>query len=677
MTISRFGVAILLLAAPLASARQAQTTPAFEGAPLLTSSPGSFLKACRQDLQKSRDAMSRLKAMPPPRDPLKAMDEFDRAFVLVDDASSRAGLLHEVHPSKEMRAAGETCEQEASSLATEFTLDRGIYDVISGLDISHSDLVTQRFVTTTIRDFHRAGVDRDDPTRAQIKTLNDDLVKIGQTFDRNISTDVRKLELDPSDLDGLPDDFRRAHLPSTDGKVAITTNNTDYNPFMDYSRSAGARSELWKLYRLRAHPQNLEVLSQLLAKRYDLARLLGYKTWADYITGDKMVVTSQNASDFIEKITAASGSREDREYVELLAFKKRLEPQATAVYPWENSYLQNELKNERFGYDAQLVRPYFEYNRVKQGVLDVTSRMFGVTYRRVNDSPIWDRSVEAYDVLDGIKLLGRVYFDMHPRENKYKHYATFSISTGKEGYRLPEAALVCNFPQPGKEPALMDHADVVTFFHEFGHLLHHIFGGHNQWAGIDLEWDFIEAPSQMLEEWAWDPAVLQIFARHYKSNEPIPADLVERMKAADEFGKGMRVRQQMFYAALSLHYHDRDPNDLDTTKLASEFQNHYTPFAYVPGTYFQESFGHLQGYSAIYYTYMWSLVIAKDMFTNFKKEGLLNPGVAARYRQFVLAPGGSKPAADLVKDFLGRPYSFQAYFDWLNAGLGETARGTN
>jgi thimet oligopeptidase len=242
------------------------------------------------------------------------------------------------------------------------------------------------------------------------------------------------------------------------------------------------------------------------------------------------------------------------------------------------------------------------------------------------------------------------------------------LASGQAGRALPEGALVCNFP---KAPSLLEHSEVVTFFHEFGHLLHHLLGGHTRWAGVSgvrTEWDFVEAPSQMLEEWCWDAGVLQRFAKHHETGEPIPSGLVARMRAADEFGKGLRVRQQMFYAATSLRFHDRDPAGLDTTALAGELQERYTPFRHVPETYFQESFGHLEGYSAIYYTYMWSLVIAKDLFRTFRREGLLNPGPALRYRRSILEPGGSRPAGELVKAFLGRDASFDAFAEWLNAG---------
>jgi thimet oligopeptidase len=249
----------------------------------------------------------------------------------------------------------------------------------------------------------------------------------------------------------------------------------------------------------------------------------------------------------------------------------------------------------------------------------------------------------------------------------------FQLATGQAGRRLPEAALVCNFVRPGPagDPALLEHSEVRTFFHEFGHLLHHVLGGHVRWAmqsGVATEWDFVEAPSQMLEEWVWDPQVLGSFSRHVSSGEPIPPDLVARMRAADEFGKGLHLRQQAFYAALSLELHRRDPATLDSTRLVAELQEAYTPFRHVPGTFFQESFGHLDGYSAIYYTYMWSLVIAKDLFGAFQARGLLDPEVARRYRRAILEPGGSRPAAELVREFLGRPHGFDAFEAWLDQG---------
>jgi thimet oligopeptidase len=225
---------------------------------------------------------------------------------------------------------------------------------------------------------------------------------------------------------------------------------------------------------------------------------------------------------------------------------------------------------------------------------------------------------------------------------------------------VPEGVLVCNFSR-----GLMEHDHVVTLFHEFGHLVHHVLGGQQRWArfsGVATEWDFVEAPSQMLEEWAWDADILQTFATD-AAGDPIPADLVARMRRADDFGKGYQARTQMFYAAMSYWFHTERPADL--TVRTRELQARYSLFPYIEGTHMPCSFGHLEGYGSGYYTYMWSLVIAKDLFSAFDRDDMFDPVVAGRYRDRVLAPGGSKDAADLVADFLGRPYTFDAYAAWL------------
>ncbi|MDC0709842.1 Zn-dependent oligopeptidase [Stigmatella sp. ncwal1] len=642
-----------------------------DAARLVTCPPEVFRHASEEALAKARSGIERFKSLPAPRNPREALEIYDEATASLSDASARASVVRHSHPDAAMRQSAETSEQELENLATEISLDRGVYDVIASLDVSQEDAPTRKWAEKLLRDFRRSGVDRDQATRDRVKALQEELVRIGQEFDRNIRGDVRTVELSPSALDGLPADYVRSHPPGADGKVRITTDYPDLVPFMTYARDGSAREKLWRANRSRAYPRNVTVLQSLLERRHELATLLGYASWAAYATEDKMIRSERNAGDFIEKIAAASDERCRRDYQTLLERKRKDEPGASQVDPWDQGFLDDRVKAEQYSFDSQAIRPYFEYTRVKQGVLDLTSRLFGVSYRKLPEAPVWHPDVEAYDIFQGETQVGRFYLDMHPRADKYKHAAQFTLATGKQERRLPEAVLMCNFPKPGAEPALMLHRDVETFFHEFGHLLHHLFGGHTRWAGLSgvrTEWDFVEAPSQMLEEWARDVGALQTFAKHYQTGEPLPSETIQRMKRADDFGKGLHVRQQMFYAALSLELYRREPKGLDTTALVRELQGKYTPFPYVEGTYFHLSFGHLDGYSAIYYTYMWSLVIAKDLFTVFQDKGMLNPEPAQAYRRAVLEPGGSKDAALLVKDFLGRDYDFRAYETWLNAG---------
>jgi thimet oligopeptidase len=637
-------------------------------AEVLTRGPDELVEANRRDIELARARVGRLKETSAPRRLAEALGAYDDATGALSDASARASIARNAHPSAAMRDAAEICEQEVEALSTEMSLDRGIYDALRDLDASGEDSPTRFYLARVLRDFRRAGVDRDDQTRARIRALNEELVRIGQEFSRNIRDDVRAIEIEARELDGLPDDYARTHRPGPQGKVRITTDSPDYVPFLSYAKSSSARERLWRVYRQRAHPKNLDVLKRMLERRHELAKLLGHASWASYATEDKMIGSAFAANDFIARISAAAEGRMAKDYQALLARQRRDHPSADRVEAWDAQFLTEAVRQEDHGFDAQAVRPYFECSRVQDGVLEVTSRLYGVEYRRVAETPVWHPDVTCFEVLEDGRAVGRFYLDLYPREGKYKHAAQFTLRSGQEGRAFPEAALLCNFARPGE---LLEHSEVVTFFHEFGHLLHHLLGGRVRWAGISgvrTEWDFVEAPSQMLEEWCWDASVLAGFARHRETGAPIPAELVARMRAADEFGKGLRVRQQMYYAAVSLAFHEADPGSLDTTAAMARLQEQLTPFRYVPETYFHESFGHLEGYSALYYTYMWSLVIAKDLFTVFRREGLMDRAAAARYRRAVLEPGGGRAAADLVREFLGRDYDFRAYQEWLDAG---------
>lgn len=626
----------------------------------------AYEKECHESLADARRRFAALENAAGPKTVAAVLEPWNEMWMVIDRTLSRAGLLREVHPDRDVRAAADACEQEAQKLITEITLARPLYDAMSAVDASREDAPTQRYLKHVLRDFRRAGVDKDETARRRVAALKEELVKIGQEFAKNIREDVRGIRLDSSrDLEGLPQDYIDSHKPGADGKITVTTDYPDYVPFMTYAMSDARRLELYKAFRQRGTPKNLDLLKRMLEKRFQLATTLGYAHWADYVTEDKMIKTAEAARAFLKKVDEVSATRAERDYQELLAVLRKIDPAAQEIGDWRKAFVEEAVKRGKYRFDSQEVRPYFAYDNVKQGVLGLTSRLFGVAIKRLETADVWHASVEAYEMSDASGVIGRFYLDMHPRDDKYKHAAAFPIQAGVAGKRLPEAALACNFPS-GR--GLMEHDHVETFFHEFGHLIHHLFGGRQRWVGVsgfNTEWDFVETPSQMLEEWAWDDQALATFAKDEKG-KTIPEELVNKMRKARDFGKGLWARQQIFYASLSLAYHDQDPGALDTTALMKALQAKYTPFKYVEDTYFHASFGHLDGYSAIYYTYLWSLVIAKDLFSVFEKEGMLNPAPAARYRKHILEPGGSKDAKDLVSDFLGRAYTFESFTRWLN-----------
>src|SRR5205807_2502457 len=289
-------------------------------------------------------------------------------------------------------------------------LDPEVYRPLSQVDASGEDEGTRWYLFRVLRDFRRAGVDKDAATRARVRELNEELVRIGQEFQRNIRDDVRHIEVPPDALAGLPEDYVRAHPPK-DGAVTITTDYPDYVPFMTYARSSAAREALWKVYRQRAHPKNLEVLDRMLSRRAELAALLGYPSWAAYVTEDKMIGSAQAAGEFIEKIAAAAEARARRDYEALLARKRKDAPSAERVDAWDSEELKERVRTEQFGFDSQSVRPYFELWQVQEGIFDVTGRMFGIEYRRARDAPVWHSDVTAWEVIERGRVIGRFFLD--------------------------------------------------------------------------------------------------------------------------------------------------------------------------------------------------------------------------------------------------------------------------
>jgi thimet oligopeptidase len=634
-----------------------------------------FSTECLAGLQRARASRAAIVATGTPANP-DVLTRYNELLTAASASNGLAGLMSEVHPDEVIREAARECEQEVSRFYSDLALDREVYDVIASIDLSGADAETRRFVEHTLRDYRRAGVDQPPEVRERLKQIDEALTKLGQQFSKNISEDVRAIEVtDPARLSGLPPDFIAAHPADSRGTIRITTDYPDYNPFMTYANDDELRRQLYVAFRSRGDQANEAVLADILKLRAEKAALLGFPNWADYVTADKMIQTGTRAGEFIEKVWKLASPRAEQDYRELLRQVQMLDPSATAVADWQKVWLEHLVKKQRYEVDASTVRQYFTYDRVLAGLLEITAEIFELTYEPVAKVSVWHPSVLVYDVRRGDAVLGRIYLDMHPREGKYKHAAQFPLKDGVAGVQLPEGVLVCNFPEPAQNRAnagvaLLEHDDVVTMFHEFGHLMHHVLGGHQRWitqSGVATEWDFVEAPSQMFEEWAWSYDTLSRFARHHETGEVIPRDLVDKMRRADKFGLGTATVQQIFYAAISLGFHRADPTTLDQLAEVQRLQKHYTPFAYVPGTRFHASFGHLVGYSAMYYTYQWSLVIAKDLLTPFEVRGLMATDVTYAYRDKVLVPGGTRDAAELVRAFLGRDYDFAAYERFLLA----------
>jgi thimet oligopeptidase len=661
-------LAVLLLFATPAIAQDLKTQPT-----VWASQPdiAAFDKVENEHLAAAQRAIDQIVAAKGSRTIENTLAPYDEAMRQLNTGIYFSTLMQQVHPDAAYRDAATAMTTKVSSAQSALSLNRDVYAALSSLDVSKADAATRYYVQRQLLEFRLAGVDKDDATRKKLNQLNDRLTDDQSRFDRNISDDQKSVEVqDASELEGLPKDFVDKQKRSADGKIQIPADEPNTFPVLQLAKSDALRRRIWEAWNTRAYPKNREVLLDMMQARYEIANIIGYPSWADYNAADKMIGKGSNIAKFVGDLDAAARPIAQREYAMLLAEKRKTDPGATEILGYQFWHLEEMVRRSQYNFDSQSVRPYFPFNQVKRGIMDTAASLFHITFRQEQNVPAWDPSVETYDVIDNGKVIGRFYLDMFPRPGKYSHQQMSPILDGISGKQLPEAILVCNFlPPSATDPGLMDYSDVIVFFHEFGHLMHHILGGQQQWAGISgisTEADFGEAPSQMLEEWMHSPQVLATFAKDYKTGAPIPADLVARMNRASAFGRGSSISLQNALAAISYDYYKDVPEKTDMDTIPTANFTRYTLLKPIDSdAHMYASFTHLAGYSSAYYTYMWDKVISEDFYGQFDKQNLLAGEAPMRYRRVVLEPGGSMSANDLVKNFLGRPQNMTAFQQWM------------
>jgi len=618
-------------------------------------------------------ALAALLAVEGERTPQNSLLLFDTAIEQLSLAGAQAGILNSVAADKAVRDQAQEEAQRVAMAGSALSLNREVYDALAAIRLDGASPATRHFVERTLLSYRLAGVDKDQATRDRLHALHDKATHLSLDFSRNIQEGAKTIEATPEELKGLPPDYIARHPSQIDAngsvRIKLSTDPPDMQPVMTFAASAALRERMFLAYNTRAYPANRQILLDLLATRQEIASVLGFRSWADLATADQMMKSAANVRAFLAKLDGASRDGARQEHKLVLDFVRQREPEISAIDITSRGYWYEQFRREEFDFDSQSVRPYFPYARVEAGVLETAAKLFKVEFRP-SHAPAWNAAVSVFEVLDGGRMVGRFYLDMHPREGKDKWFSAAPVVTGVRGRTMPEAALICNFPAgDGSDPGLLQYSDVVTFFHEFGHLMHAILGGHTEWAGLSgfaTEGDFIEVPSQMLEEFFRDEKLLQAFARHYETGEVLPSELIRSMKRAGAFGRADWVRTQLYYTTLSLNLHDQDPAELDPDVITRELYRQFQPWTWLDGNKMYASFGHLMGYSSNYYTYMFDKVIALDFFGQFNPEDLLGGETGARYRKTVLEQGGSKPGREMVQDFLGRDEEFAAFAKWLN-----------
>ncbi|PJJ54844.1 M3 family metallopeptidase [Hymenobacter chitinivorans] len=600
---------------------------------------------------------------------------------LGDHIGSVAGpisILFNASPDSAVRNQAQRSIAVISKYGNELELDEQLYKAVKDYSkTKEAQSLTgarKKYLTETVEDYERNGFALTPEKRKELQAINDKIGDLSLAFGANIAKDQGFLLVNAADMKGLPDDYIKSR-PKAGDAYRIGLDGPAYGTFMKYAESDAMRKQLYTLYNNRASDKNLDVLKQLLVERQKKAQLLGYKTYAAYQTSSRMAKTPETVWAFETKLVDRVKQKSQQDLEELLVVKRAYtkDPGAKTITPWESSFYNNLLMKDKYQLDAEKIKEYFEVSKVVDGLFQTTQSLFALKFTEVKDPAVWHKDARMFEVQRDGKLIGRFYIDLFPRDNKYTHAACFGVTSGKataKGYQLPQAVLLCNFNPPAAgKPALMSHGQVVTFFHEFGHVMHNLLttAELSSQSGTSVKRDFVEAPSQILENWAWNYDALKTFAKHYQTGEVLPKALYDKMWAARNVGSGIGASQQILYGTLDMTLHDKfDPNGTETTTdVVKRLQNQITPFAYLDGTNMQAAFGHLTGYGAGYYGYMWSKVYAEDMFSVFEKNGIMDQKTGLRYRDMILARGGTDEEYNLVKAFLGREPNQDAFFKSL------------
>lgn len=639
---------------------------------------GDELRArARSEFHSAELELESLLHTPGPRTVENFLVPLNRLMCRVQNAGTHGTVMFNAHPDPDVRNAGREASEASERLLNSFLANSEAYQILRSLPLSSADSATRFATSKMLRDMRRMGAELSSTRRAHVLELSNEIVSVSNQYFENIAKSVRYIDVPNSaELEGLPADFLVAHPPREGGIVRISVDYPEWLPVHTFCKSSEVRRRIYREALNRAYPENAPVVERLLRLRAEYAHELGYPNFAAYAIEDKMLKTPQAVRGLLDKTAALLRSPAELEYARQLERKRRDEPEATRLGLWDvrfisPGYYEQRIVEEELGGTTADLREYLPYGRVRDGLFRLCEELFGVTITPLPTAEVWHSSVDAYDVMQGDRFLGRFYLDLTPREGKYTHNATFPVRFGLEGVAHAQATLICSFLDPSvpKESARMQHADVVTFFHEFGHLLHNLFSGHGRWLYNTmwyLEWDFIEVPSQLFEEWARDPEVLQRFAENPETRKRPPRELLERVRVGDRFGRSGIFLLNLGWSEAALELHERDPTQMDASAVLKAAIAHYCPIHQEPDYHLEVCWPHLPRYSAYFYTYLWSMILARDILQPFEKQGsLTDPGVSKRYMEQVLAPGSSRPASELFHEFMGRDFSYEPFERWI------------
>ena len=591
--------------------------------------------------------------------PESILDAWDRAAAEIEDVFGPVSLLNSVHPDKDVRDAADVALVQESAFLTEVFQSEAFYERVRRL--KPSSAAQEQLQKDLLEAFEDSGVALPAGKRDRFREISERLAELSQEFARNVRENTTRMRFTPSECEGLPPSWLERVEKDADGNYVVGFDYPDYVPFMTHSRDEAARRRYYVAYNNRGTGRNLEVLDESVALRKEIAELYGVPSYAHFVTKRRMVENPETVLRFLGEVRSVVTEAEVNDLRELATVRAELTgvpvEQAT-IERWDLLFYRERLREKRYAVDQEALRKHFPTAGTVSWMLDISARLYDLRFERA-DVPLWHPDVIYLDVLDASTgtFIGGIYLDLYPREGKYKHAAAWPVrGVSTRWSRAPISTLVTNLDRAG-----LTHDEVETLLHEFGHVLHGVLSSteYLEHSGTSVERDFVEAPSQMYEEWAARIESLRLIREHDPEALPIDAALVDRITAAAKFGSGIDYGRQLLYASFDMALSSERPGrSLDVWK---EMEG-ATPMGHVEGTAFPGTFEHIVGgYAAGYYGYMWAKVIALDLVSAFGSD-LMNSEVGRRFRNMILSRGSEVPARDLVETFLGRPVSSDAFF---------------
>lgn len=608
------------------------------------------------------------------------LDEISNVF---NQASGRFGFLSQVSANSELRDVAHRQEERlnvfAAGIGFREDIDRALKAYATRAELEALPDDARRLLEFALRDYRRNGLDLNKETRDELQSLQERLVGLGIEFRKKIDDYQDHIEVSREELDGLPDAYiERLRTVEADGAVRyrVSLDYPELHPFLDAAHDGERRRELFHKNHNKAADTNIDILEEALAVRSSMATLLGFESWAAYALEIKMAKQADAVLEFLEDLESQLQSKLAADLARLSQQQERRTGVAGPIGISDWRYYTNQVIQEEYQVDPFEVAAYFPLDAVLDGMFRVYEALVGVKFVRRPDvvASAWHEDAQPFDIVDPAsgEALARFYMDLYPRPGKFGHAAAFTLRGGRrlgdDGYQRPISAIVANFTKPTESsPSLLRHTEVVTLFHEFGHILHQTLTSsrYTRFSGTRVERDFVEAPSQMLEHWCWQPDMLSSFSRHHETGDPLPKSLISRMIEAKHTSSAIATLRQVYFSRLDLAYHSEPGRSTD--EIARELHP-ITGFPFPEDTHFQAGFGHLFGYDAGYYGYLWSRVFGDDMFTRFEEPGASVSAVGAEYRQHILEPGGTADADQLIHRFLGREPNADAFLRELGLG---------